>query len=368
MRIAQVAPLAESCPPRLYGGTERVVSYLTEELAARGHEVTLFAAGDSRTGAHLIPAVPTALRLVGRNHNPYPYMMIQLAQVARAAAAEHFDVVHFHWDYLHLPLFHLGEWPPVVTTLHGRLDLPFFPDLVAAFPTMPLVSISDAQRRPVPEANWARTVRHGLPQDLIRPGSGAGGYLAFLGRISPEKRVDRAVEIARRVGLPLRIAAKVDPADQEYFEREIRHLLGLPGVSYVGEVDDAGKAEFLRQAAALLFPIDWPEPFGLVMIEAMAAGTPVIAFAHGSVGEVIENGRTGYAVSSLDEGVAATRAALGLDRRRVRAAFESRFSVRRMADDYLDLYRDLILECQRARAPGKNWVPHVRAGSGGVQL
>ncbi len=349
MKIAQIAPLAESCPPRLYGGTERVVSYLTEELVARGHEVVLFAAGDSVTKAKLIPGTPVALRLAGSGLDHCAYMMIQLAQVARAA--EQFDVLHFHWDYLHFPLFHSGNWPPVLTTFHGRLDLPHFPELTAAFRMLPLVSISDAQRRPIPEANWCGTVHHGLPLDLCRPGDGKGGYLAFLGRVSPEKRVDRAIEIARRVGLPLRIAAKVDPFDQAYFDREIKHLFDEPFVTFMGEANDQGKAEFLRNAAALLFPIDWPEPFGLVLIEAMAAGTPVIAFDHGSVREVVEDGRTGYVVKNLEEAVEATRAALTLDRGRIRATFEERFSAGRMADDYLSIYARLIADRQSSSLP-----------------
>jgi glycosyltransferase involved in cell wall biosynthesis len=356
MKIAQIAPLAESCPPRLYGGTERVVSYLTEELVARGHEVVLFAAGDSVTRAKLIPGVPAALRLAGPGRDHVAYMMVQLAQVARAAAQ--FDVLHFHWDYLHLPLFHGGDWPPVVTTLHGRLDLPHFPELAAAFPKLPLVSISAAQRRPVPQANWCATIHHGLPLELCRPGPGEGGYLAFLGRISPEKGPDRAIEIARRVGMPLRIAAKVDPVDRPYFEREIRPLLDAPFVTFLGEANDRAKAELLRHAAALLFPIDWPEPFGLVLIEAMAAGTPVIAFEHGSVPEVVEQGRTGYVVRTLEEAVAAVPAALALDRARIRATFETRFSAGRMAEDYLRLYARLAAA---QRAPGATALQAARA-------
>ena len=339
MKIAQIAPLAESCPPRLYGGTERVVSFLTEELVAQGHEVTLFATGDSCTSARLVPATPAALRLAPQRLDPLACMAVQLAHVTRMAAW--FDVLHFHWDYLHFPVFQNGNWPPVVTTLHGRLDLPHFPEVAAAFPDMPLVSISHAQRSPLPQARWCATVHHGLPLDLIPFGHGSGGYLAFLGRISPEKRVDRAIEIARHVGLPLKIAAKVDPADQAYFEREVKPLLGASHVTWLGEVDDQGKAELLGDAAALLFPIDWPEPFGLVMIEAMAAGTPVIAFARGSVQEVMEDGHTGYVVNDVGEAIAATRAVLALDRRAIRTSFERRFSVHRMAQDYTDIYARL---------------------------
>lgn len=350
MKIAQVAPLAESCPPREYGGTERVVSYLTEELVARGHQVVLFASGDSVTRAKLIPPTPKALRKADGKVDQLAYMTIQLAQVLRSASR--FDVIHFHWDYLHFPVFS-GTRQPTVTTFHGRLDLPHFAPLTGAFPTMPLVSISDAQRRPIPHANWYETIYHGLPMDLLPYGDGDGGYLAFIGRISPEKRVDRAIEIARRVGLPLRIGAKVDAADRSYFEDQIRPLIERsPFVEFIGEVDDRGKAELLGGASAMLFPIDWPEPFGLVMIEAMATGTPVVAFNHGSVPEVLESGRTGYIVDNMDDAVAATRAAIGLDRRAVRAAFEERFSVRRMVDDYVDLYERLVAESVPSLAIG----------------
>ncbi len=345
MRIAQVAPLVESCPPKLYGGTERAVSYLTEELATRGHQVSLFASGDSRTRARLVPTTPAALRLSGRYPDALPFMAIQLAQVARAA--DQFDILHFHCDYFHFPLFNLGVWPSVVTTLHGRLDLPHFQDVFAAFPMMPLVSISHAQRRPVSAANWSATVYHGLPLDLIEPGPGDGGYLAFLGRISPEKRVDRAIEIARRAGMPLRIAAKVDPLDRAYFDREIRPLMKEPFVEFIGEIDEAGKAAFLGRAAALLLPIDWPEPFGLVMIEAMAAGTPVIAFDRGSAREIVDDGLTGFVVAGVEEAAFAVERAGALDRRTIRSVFERRFSVQRMADDYLRVYERLVRQ-----APG----------------
>ncbi len=350
MRIAQVAPLAESCPPLQYGGTERVVSYLTEELVARGHEVVLFASGDSITDAKLIPPTPVALRRAEGQPDQLAYMTIQLAQVARSAVP--FDVVHFHWDYLHFPLF-AGTGQATVTTFHGRLDLPHFPPLVGAFPNMPLVSISNSQRRPIPNANWHATIYHGLPTDLLPFGEGSGGYLAFVGRISPEKRVDRAIEIARRVGMPLRIGAKVDRADQAYFEGEIRPLIERsPFVEFLGEVDDRGKAELLGGAAAMLFPIDWPEPFGLVMIEAMATGTPVVAFDHGSVPEVLDHGRTGFVVNTMDDAVEATQAAMRLDRRAIRGIFEERFSVRRMVDDHETLYRRLVTERQPSFALG----------------
>jgi glycosyltransferase involved in cell wall biosynthesis len=340
MRIAQIAPLIESCPPQLYGGTERVVSYLTEELVAQGHRVTLFASGDSKTSAQLVPTVPQALRLTGRNPDALPFMAIQLSQVSHVA--DQFDVLHFHCDYIHFPLCNVGVWPPAVTTMHGRLDMPHVPEVFAAFPRMPLISVSNAQRGPVAAANWCATVHHGLPVDLIRPGHGSGGYLAFLGRISPEKRVDRAIEIARRTGMRLKIAAKVDALDEDYFKREIEPLLAEPFVDFIGEIHEGGKQAFLGDAAALLFPIDWPEPFGLVMIEAMAAGTPVVAFSGGSTAEVIENGVTGFIVDDLDQAADAARRALTLDRQGVRQAFEERFTVERMASDYVGAYARLI--------------------------
>jgi glycosyltransferase involved in cell wall biosynthesis len=338
MRIAQIAPLHEACPPRYYGGTERVVSYLTEELVALGHEVTLFASGDSRTSARLVPICPRALRLDSGVADPLVYHLVMFNRVA-ARAAE-FDILHFHTDYLHFPVF-AGLGVPTVTTLHGRLDLPDLPVAYAEFPEMPLVSISDNQRLPLPWANWRATVHHGLPRDLYRPGSGAGGYLAFIGRISPEKRLDRAVEIARRVGLPLKIAAKVDKVDRSYFDAVIRPLLAAPAIEYLGEISDDEKGQFLGEAAALLFPIDWPEPFGLAMIEAMANGTPTIAFRCGAVSEVIDDGVTGFIVDDLDAAVAAVRPALTLSRAAVRRRFEQHFSAGRMAGDYLAVYEGL---------------------------
>jgi glycosyltransferase involved in cell wall biosynthesis len=358
MRIAQIAPLIESCPPELYGGTERVVSYLTEELVDLGHDVTLFASGDSRTRARLVPTTPKALRLTGRNLDALPFMAIQLAQLGRVASR--FDVIHFHCDYIHFPLCSVGVWPPSVTTLHGRIDMPHFKELFAAFPAEPLTSISDAQRAPVPGAHWCATVHHGLPADLIRPGRGDGGYLAFLGRISPEKRVDRAVEIARRAGMRLRIAAKIDAQDQDYFDREIRELMAEPFVEYLGEVDEVGKQALLGDAAALLFPIDWPEPFGLVMIEAMAAGTPVVAFDRGSAREVIDCGLTGFVVASIEEAVEATRRAITLDRAAIRRTFERRFLARRMAADYLRVYESLV---DLAEAPRTTVLPRAPLAS-----
>jgi len=335
MRIAQVAPLSESVPPKLYGGTERVVSYLTEELVAQGHEVTLFASGDSRTRARLCAPVAKALRLGGSYDDAVPYHLVEIEEVVRRA--RDFDVVHFHTDYIHFPM--ARRLPvPHVTTLHGRLDLKDLILLYREFSDIPVVSISDAQRAPLAWANWQATVYHGLPLDLYRLSETADGYLAFLGRIAPEKRPDRAIEIARRAGVPLKIAAKVDRADQDYYERRIRPLLRGPGVEFVGEIGESEKQAFLGNACALLFPIDWPEPFGLVMIEAMACGTPVIAYRCGSVPEVIDDGVTGFVVDSVPAAVAAVERAAALDRRRVRQRFEERFSVARMAERYLEVY------------------------------
>jgi glycosyltransferase involved in cell wall biosynthesis len=347
MKIAQIAPLIESVPPQMYGGTERVVSYLTEALVAQGHDVTLFASGDSTTAAELVPCVGQALRLDPRVRDHIPYHMVMLKDVRRLAAQ--FDVLHFHIDMFHFPLFAGGDHH-TLTTLHGRQDLPDLPPLYAGFPSMPLVSISDAQRASIADANFAGTVQHGLPRNLLAPSvNPQGGYLAFLGRISPEKRVDRAIAIARAVGLPLKIAAKVDRVDEEYFRSEIRPLLGLPGVEFIGEIGDRGKSKFLGDALGLLFPIDWPEPFGLVMIEAMACGTPVLAFSHGSVPEIVEPGVTGYVVNNVEEAIASVRPLLALDRARVREQFEARFSAERMALDYVRLYERLLGRAERPR-------------------
>jgi len=336
MRIAQVAPLAEAVPPLLYGGTERIVSYLTEELVALGHDVTLFASGDSRTAARLEAVVPRALRLDASIRDtiaPHILMLSRLQDRLRD-----FDVVHFHIDHLHLPMMR-GCGAPFLTTLHGRLDLPEIAPLFRAHPEASFVSISDAQRRPLPFANWAGTVLHGLPPDLLPFSPRDRGYLAFLGRISPEKGPDAAIRIARAAGIPLRIAAKVDQADRAYFETVVRPLLDGPGVEFVGEVNETEKAEFLGGALALLFPIQWPEPFGLVMIEAMACGTPVVAFNRGSVPEVMEDGVTGFVVEDETGALGALRRIGALDRAAVRHVFDRRFTARRMAEDYLDLYR-----------------------------
>jgi glycosyltransferase involved in cell wall biosynthesis len=338
MRIAQVAPLIESVPPRLYGGTERVVAFLVDELVRQGHDVTLFATGDSMTSARLVPIHPTALRLSNCQAPLTPHLLM-IEQVAQAAAQ--FDLIHFHIGELHFSLARRLAVPHV-TTLHGRLDLPELRPLFQEFHDVPVVSISDAQRQPLPGACWAGTVYHGLPPDLLRFRSEPGEYLAFLGRISPEKRVDRAIQISIACEWPIRIAAKVDAADVAYFEREIRPLLTHPHVEYIGEIAEHQKSQFLGGAKALLFPIDWPEPFGLVMIEAMACGVPVIAFRGGSVPEVIDDGVTGFIVGSLDEAVAATRRVVELDRRACRATFERRFSVERMALDYEQIYARLI--------------------------
>jgi glycosyltransferase involved in cell wall biosynthesis len=337
LRIAQIAPLAEAVPPKLYGGTERVIWWLTEALVDQGHDVTLFASGDSLTSARLVPCAPTGLRLAGIND----HLASLLAALDRVLArADEFDILHFHVDFLHFPMFrHLTD--KCLTTLHGRQDLPDFWPAYRAFPEMKLVSISDGQRVPIPHGNFIGTVHHGLPTGLIPAGDGAGDYLAFIGRISPEKRPDRAIEIARRAGMKLRIAAKVDRADTTYYEDSIRPLLSHPHVEFIGEIGDAEKPGFLGNARALLFPIDWPEPFGLAMIEAMAAGTPVIAWRNGSTPEVIEPGRTGFLVESIDEALTAVDLAAALPRTIVRTAFEQRFTADRMARDYVALYQAL---------------------------
>jgi glycosyltransferase involved in cell wall biosynthesis len=335
MKIAQVAPLMESVPPKCYGGTERVVSWITEELVRQGHDVTLFASGDSVTSANLIPCCPRGLRL-DKALDVTAHHVVMLNEV-RSRAAE-FDIIHFHIDYLHFPLF-CDRPTRTLTTLHGRLDMPDLPVVFGAFPQMPLVSISNDQRRPLPDLNWVGTVYHGLPHDLLPYCENPSwDYLAFLGRICPEKRVDRAIAIAKRAGMKLKIAAKVDPVDRKYFENEIKPLLDDPLIEFVGEIGDADKAEFLGNAYALLFPIDWPEPFGLVMIEAMACGTPVVAYRRGSVPEVIEHGLTGLVVENEDEAVTAVRRVRMLDRWWVRQHFEERFSVERMVANYCALY------------------------------
>ncbi len=341
MKIAQVSPLFESVPPKAYGGTERVISYLTEELVRQGHEVTLFASADSVTQARLIPSIDQSLRQDITQRTWLAYHTIQMDQVA--ALADSFDVIHFHTDYLHFPLAKKLRTPHV-TTLHGRLDLPELAPVFRHFSDIPLVSISNRQRAPVPYANWHDTVYHGLPSDLYAFRETAGDYFAFIGRISPEKRVDRAVDIARQCGMPLYIGAKIDPADEPYFNEHIKPLFRHPLVTYIGEVGEAEKRELLENARALLFPIDWPEPFGLVMIEALSCGTPVIAYRHGSVAEIMEDGVTGFVVDDQDEAVRAAQRIAGIDRKGCRAAFERRFTAARMAENYLRVYRQLLGE------------------------
>jgi glycosyltransferase involved in cell wall biosynthesis len=345
MRIAQIAPLYESCPPRFYGGTERVVSYVTEELVRLGHAVTLFASGDSETSAALEAGCEMALRLDDRCKDPLIYHLIMLDRLRRRA--DEFDIIHFHTDYLHFPQF-ADCWEKTLTTLHGRLDMPDLPIMMREYAMMPLISISDAQQAPMPWANWYGTVQHGLPRNLHRLGNGSGGYLGFLGRISPEKAPDRAIEIALRARLPLHIAAKVDRVDQEYYESKIVPLLDDPLINFIGEISEGDKGAFLGNAVALLFPIEWPEPFGLVLIEAMANGTPVIAFGHGSVPEIIEDGVTGFIVDDIESAAAAVPLALQLDRKAIRRRFEQRFTAERMVGDYVRLY-ERVLSRQSAR-------------------
>jgi len=379
MKIAQVAPLFESVPPRLYGGTERVVSNLTEALVADGHDVTLFASGDSLTAARLVACSGEALRLNPRVKDPLPWQIIQIEQVRRRAAE--FDIIHFHIDLVQFPLLDRCEGR-ALTTLHGRLDLPDLMPFYSLFGDTPLVSISAAQRRPMPPVHWLGTVPHGLPRDLLRFNPApTGGYLAFLGRISPEKRPDRAIEIAERAGLPLKIAAKVGAADEPYWQEVIKPLIARsPRTEFLGEISEAEKQRFLGEAEALLFPIDWPEPFGLVVIEAMACGTPCIAFRAGSVPEVIEEGISGCIVESVAAAVRAVERIADLPRAAVRAAFEHRFTAERMARDYLRLYALLRQESAAVLRPpvpvdgalrdedglrARALAPEIQAGSGG---
>jgi glycosyltransferase involved in cell wall biosynthesis len=342
MKIAKVAPLYESVPPKLYGGTERVVAYLTDKLVQQGHDVTLFASSDSVTQAKLVPVSERALRLDRPNVvDPIAHHVRMLEMVYRQA--HEFDVVHFHLDYLHFPL--ARRYPlAAVTTLHGRLDIPDLIPLFREFPDVNLVSISNAQRKPLSWANWRGTVYHGLPTQLYRFQEKPGSYLAFLGRIAPEKRVDRAIEIAKRAGIELKIAAKVDAVDSDYFETKIKPLLNDPRIEFIGEIGEADKNEFLGNAVALLFPIDWPEPFGLVMIEAMACGTPTIAYRKGSVPEVLEDKKTGFIVDDLQDAVRAVDRIPLLNRRTCREVFQQRFSAERMASDYLAIYKAVLSE------------------------
>jgi glycosyltransferase involved in cell wall biosynthesis len=341
LRIAQVAPLYERIPPRLYGGTERIVSYITEELVSRGHDVTLFASGDSTTTARLQPGCPVALRLLGKSEQGVFLQLPMISDAYKAAAEGRFDVVHTHLDYWAFPFAELCG-VPTLATMHGRLDLPDLWPVYERFRGVPVVSISDSQRRPLPSLNWLATVYHGLPRDLHRYSAGPGKYLAFLGRISPEKRPDIAIAAARRAGIPLKIAAKVDVVDRVYYENEIKPLLAPPEIEYVGELDERAKGAFLADAIALLFTIDWQEPFGLVMIEALACGTPVIARPCGSVPEVIEEGLTGFIASSVDDIVKAIHRVDELSRLDCRRVFEQRFTAEIMADNYERIYRGLM--------------------------
>ncbi|MFA5039225.1 MAG: glycosyltransferase family 4 protein [Candidatus Omnitrophota bacterium] len=366
MQIAQVAPLFESVPPKFYGGTERIVSYLTEELVKMGHEVTLYASGDSVTRARLIPACHRALRLDKSSVDPIADHVFLAEQVFQAAGQ--FDIIHSHIDYLPYPLLRRMKRPHL-TTLHGRLDIPNLQNIYKEFSEIPLVSISDFQRTPIERANWRATIYHGLPSDLYDYREGEGGYLAFLGRISPEKRVDAAIEIAKRTGIKLKIAAKVDNVDRQYFEQAVKPLLKNDGVEFIGEIGDAEKNEFLGNALALLFPVDWPEPFGLVMIEAMACGTPIIARRQGSVPEVVEEGVNGYIIKNIRGAVQAVRHIGRLSRKRCRRAFDERFTSRIMAENYLKVYEGLIAACAAGEGrvhedegyyPGQGRVLHKR--------
>jgi glycosyltransferase involved in cell wall biosynthesis len=339
MRIAQVAPLYESVPPRLYGGTERVVSWLTEQLVSLGHEVTLFASGDSVTNAQLVPACKKALRLDPDCVDPIAHHTLMVEQVFNRA--DEFDLIHFHIDYLQFPLSRRVQ-VPCVTTLHGRLDIPDLVPLYKEFSEVPLISISDAQRRPLPWVNWVKTVHHGLPADALSLNERGGDYLAFLGRISPEKGLDRAIEIAIRSGMKLKVAAKIDRSDRDYFRREIQPLLDHPLIEFIDEIGASEKQEFLGNAAALLFPIDWPEPFGLVMIEAMACGTPVIARPFGSVPEIVPDGVAGFLVREVGEAAEAVYRIGEIDRTECRRHFELNFTDERMARDYVKIYHQLI--------------------------
>ena len=346
MRIAQIPPLAESVPPKLYGGTERVVSWLTEELIALGHEVTLLASGDSVTRGRLVPIIPRAIRLSRPRPDPLPAYAAQLDAVAKAA--EEFDVLHWHTDWIHLPLLTYLDVPHV-TTIHNRLDTPDLPPVVRRFPHAPLVSISDHHRMPLPSANWLGTVYHGMPAGLLKPSYEPGTYLAFLGRLTREKGPETAIRIAKAIGKELRMAAKIPRAETRYYKERLQPLIDGANIKLVGELNDGAKGDLLRGASALLFPIDWPEPFGLVMIEAMACGTPVIAYRRGSVPEVVDDGVTGFIVDNEDEAIAAVRRIAELDRRTVRATFEKRFTARRMAEAYLRYY-ELLLRDETRRA------------------
>ncbi len=360
MKIAQVTPLYEAVPPKLYGGTERVVAHLTDALVDLGHEVTLFASADAQTRARLIPVRDQAIRL-----DPAPLKsdlaahMTMLSEVLKRA--DEFDVIHFHTDMIHFPFFERHA-DKSLTTLHGRLDMKDLQGVYDRFPQFGLISISDDQRRPLPYASWKATIHHGMPSDLYAFSPRSEGYLAFLGRISPEKRPDRAIEIATKLGRRLKMAAKVDAADKVYFETKIKPMIeGNPLIEFVGEIGDHQKSAFLGGADALLFPIDWPEPFGLVMIEAMACGTPVVAFRCGSTREIVEDGATGFLVDTVDEAVQAAERAIHLDREAIRARFELRFSATAMARRHLDVYGDLLARRPFAQAQLHDAILPIRA-------
>jgi len=368
MKIAQIAPLYEAVPPRLYGGTERIVAYLTDALVDLGHRVTLFSSADARTKAKLVAVRDQAIRLDPRPFKSDLAAHLSLLDEVAGRSAE-FDVLHFHIDLIHFPMFKRMAHK-TVTTIHGRLDLSDLAGVYARWPQFSLVSISHNQRLALPHANWAANVQHGLPPFLLtpRPRKGGDGYLAFLGRISPEKRPDRAIEIAQRSGLALKIAAKVDAGDAAYLREQIAPMMKGAPVEFIGEIGDDEKAEFLSGAMALLFPIDWPEPFGLVMIEAMACGTPVIAWPCGSAPEVVEDGVTGFLVDSIDSAISAVERARTLDRTAIRAAFEQRFTSSMMAGNYLKLYNLVTARAAAGRvreprpARTNGLVPAVRDG------
>jgi glycosyltransferase involved in cell wall biosynthesis len=345
MKIAQVSPLFESVPPKLYGGTERIVSYLTEELVKQGHEVTLFASGDSVTKAKLISPWCCSLRLQEdcKDQMAHHFFMLEMVQ----EEMYNFDIIHYHIDYLHFPLSKRIKVPPSLTTLHGRLDIPDIQPLYNKYDKIPLVSISDSQRKPLPNVNWVDTVYHGLPTSLYEPNYNPGQYLAFIGRFSPEKRADRAIEIAKQAGIPIKLAAKIAEPDKKYYDTTIAPLINGSQVEYIGEVGENNKTEFLGNAKAMMFLIDWPEPFGLVMIEAMACGTPVIAWNKGSVPEIIDHGVTGFIVNSMEEALEAVKRIDELDRRKIRAQFEKRFSAEAMAKNYVKVYQELINKSSR---------------------
>jgi glycosyltransferase involved in cell wall biosynthesis len=360
MRIAQVAPLYESVPPKLYGGTERVVSWLTEELVRLGHDVTLFASGDSLTTARLVPGCPQSLRLNRDSIDPLAHHILLLQKVLDEK--DNFDLIHFHLDYIHFPLSRRNRLPQV-STLHGRLDIVDLAPLYQEFSEMPVISISDAQRRPLPWANWQGTVHHGMPEDTLRPSRGTGKYLAFLGRTSPEKGLLEAIQIAKRAGMPLKIAAKVDKADLEYFQTCIKPELNNSLIEFIGEIGFGEKNEFLGNASALLFPIDWPEPFGIVLIEAMACGVPVIAYPFGSVPELIEDGVNGLIAHDVESAVRAVHRVGRVDRAACRRRFEERFTASRMAEDYLAIYDRMLKREPTGMALGDGDLSWMRLAS-----